>query len=66
MTAQNPAQTGKATVMDQIGQLITATHIDQYVHNFGLTPSQLLPEVPADWKPQAPDLDSFQAMLHEG
>ncbi|WP_372070225.1 triacylglycerol lipase (plasmid) [Tistrella mobilis] len=66
VTAQNPAQTGKATVMGQIGQLITATHIDQYVHNFGLTPSQLLPEVPADWKPQAPDLDSFQAMLHEG
>ncbi|MEN2978400.1 triacylglycerol lipase [Tistrella bauzanensis] len=64
VTAQNPPQPGKATVLGQIGRLILATHIDQYSKELGVSAPQLLPGVPADWKPHDPDIDTVLALLH--
>lgn len=65
ISASNPLYKYKVipTVLDQLGNLIQATHIDQYHNALAVTPVPLLPGVPADWRPVNPDLETFLALL---
>lgn len=65
ISASNPPYkyTVIPTVLDQLGHLIQATHIDQYHNALAVTPVPLLPGVPKEWSPVNPDLETFLALL---